>query len=439
MKKRYLLAPLALAAALLLAMTGCAYRGTTARNPYEVASELGAEGSMASWLAEKDTKSQARLMFEEAQTEGYTGTYIQFLQEIGYRQDETANVNAALAATVDVYAVFSYPEGRDKKFQSAGAGVIYSFEQETGNAYIVTNYHIVYNISSAGSEQIAHISDDISIRLYGNEGTGGDIPAEYVGGSMDYDIAVLRTKESDALKASNAQAIERGDSDSLTLGERVYAIGNPNMKGLSVVSGVVSVDAEYTNITSADGKRLLSLLEIRTDAPVNHGNSGGGLYNSEGKLIGICNARSEESGLEHFGYAIPANLALAVAQNIIDNSKANGSKGALRATLGVTVGTLASTSCYDEKTGKTYILETVSVHEVSFGSMVYGKLNVGDVLYSVQRNDGPEKLITRLHNLGNFLFDVRKGDTVTITFSRGDKTMRESFVFSQNGDFTLFA
>ena len=256
---------------------------------------------------------------------------------------------------------------------------------------------------------------------------------------MEYDIAVLRVEDSEFLKNSDARAATAADSDALSVGERVYAIGNADGDGISAVEGIVSVDAEYLdNIYAADEKTQLELLEIRTDAPVNHGNSGGGLFNADGALVGIVNARLEKDGVLHFGYAIPSNLALAIAQNIIDNSKVNSSRGALRATLGVTVSVSEKHAYYDEKTGKTYVMETIVVEEVTPGSVSAGKLKAGDVICSLQVEDGKVKNITRMHMIGNTLFQIRKGNELNVTVSRGNTTLEFALQFTDDEAFTLF-
>lgn len=423
----------------LALFTGCRPAGNT----YPVAIDTGTEGDVG-WLSETvSAPTEARRMYEEARGDGYSGTYLDFLKELGGISDPSAAVNSALRSVVDVYAAFQ--KKSDNRFEatssyaSIGSGVIYDLDKERGDAYILTNYHIVYNSGSVGTEKIQHISDDISLLLYGEEYSESLISATYVGGAMNYDIAILRVEDSDILRNSDACAVQTADSDAIAVGQAVYAIGNPDNCGISAVSGVVSVDAEYiSDITAADGVTALEMLEIRTDAPVNHGNSGGGLFNEDGALIGIVNARSEKDGVEHFGYAIPSDLALAVGQNIIDNSRTNASKGALRATLGVTVQVTASRSRYDEETCRMTVEETVAIQSVQDGGLCDGVLQAGDVIRSLQINEKTPKNITRLHMIGNTLFRVRKGDSLTVVFSRGMETLRATLEFSDDEDFTLF-
>lgn len=456
MKKKRLAAALSLvlAGAACTALVGCdwfdlpAADGTA--NPYEVATELGYTGSEGQWLSERGQQSsQARLMYEEAKADGYTGSYLDFLSDYALSvPDGTASVNSALRSAVSVRSISTHKNGYSTKdYASGGAGVIYSCDRAAGNAYIITNYHVVYDKDSTGTESVPHISDRISVYLYGGEGESGEISATYVGGAMDYDIAVLAVSGSTVLKESAAQAVTAADSDMLTVGERAYAIGNPEGDGISVTEGVVSVDAEYIDILSSDEKRMLSLLEIRTDAAVNHGNSGGGLFNANGELIGIVNAKAEtdDNGgrIDDFGYAIPANLALSVARNIIDNAP-SGCKGAQRAMLGITTSAQQGKGVYYEPEQKYYKTESVVVQSVSAGKAASGKLQQGDVLCAVKITDGSgnvvaQKSVTRGFQVSNLMFNVRKGFTVEFTVSRAGKTVAVEVPFDNNNYFELYS
>ena len=461
MKKRWLACTSLLVAAVMsVALAGCSMFGLTTADgntPSKVAVSGGAADSREEFLAAQGTPSGLHQLYEEAVADGYTGTYIDFLKEIGATSaDPSASANAAVNTVTGIECAFTEyvqtASGRptSQTVHSAGAGVIYSIDKTVGDAYIVTNFHVVYNVDSVGSETVSHVSDNIIVYLYGSSET---IPATYVGGSINYDIAVLRVEDSQVLKESSASAAKVADSDSVSVGERVYAIGNPEGDDISVTSGVVSVDAEYINITAADESTPLSLLEIRTDAAINHGNSGGGLFNASGELVGIVNARDEGDGVTGFGYAIPSNLATAVARSIIDNANAGSNdKGATRATLGVTVQIESSEGLHDPLTGKMYIEESVIVRSSSGVGAEMG-LNVNDTLISakiarnIQQEDGTvikevivEKALTRMHMLSTLLFDVRKGDTLTLVVSRNNETIElPPHTFSSESEFTLFA
>ena len=459
-----------IAGALVFSLAGCGifnFVDPDSNFPYDVATERGYDGSEESWLASLDTPSTyERRLYEEARkNDGYKGSFADFLREIGAAdRDDTAGVQSALRSAVSVDCRFNtFSNGRPSASLTMGAGVIYSLD-EGGNAYVITNYHVVYNIDSIGNETVSHVSDVITLHLYGS-GYKGDgritsqsLAATYLGGSMDYDVAVLQVKGStvvtdddgnrhtnlDVLKGSGAKELVGADSDSATVGQRVYAIGNADGKGLSSCGGVVSVDAEYITIKTSDEKRTVSMLEMRTDAAVNHGNSGGGLFTAEGKMIGLVNARSEGDGVVAFGYAIPANLALSVAQNIIDNS-ARGFKGACRATMGVSLSSYDSKGVYDEMTSKYYIEEKVIVASIGDfrGPGYRAGLRAGDTVgfAEIVRNGEVARTVevTRRHKLTNLLFELRLGDTLRLTVTRaGSIQPLEIDVTFSAEDFTLF-
>ncbi len=261
---------------------------------------LGAGGAVETVLPDgiNDAVSREWQLYEEAKQDGYTGTFLEFLDEIGYTvSDDTAAVHYALTSAVCVESRFG---SGSSAVSSLGAGVIYSLDKPQGDAYIVTNYHVVYGKNNSGKYGLA---SGINVYLYGGYVESRAIPATFYGGDMNFDIAVLKVTRSDILKNSSARAAQLGDSASLKEGERVYAIGNPDGEGFSVTGGVVSVPYEVIDILSADDKHLIELPEIRIDAKINHGNSGGGLFNAEGKLVGIVNARNEDE--DFLGYAIP--------------------------------------------------------------------------------------------------------------------------------------
>lgn len=452
-KRLFALGAILLTGITAISLVGCGDTGNTGnagsgnKNPYEISASLGYEGSDGEFLTSvTEQKSELKLLYEEAKEAGYEKSYLDFLKEYGISSSSaTASVNRAVTSSVSIVCEFTkitYTQGwfgggtqkHETTVTSAGSGVIYSLNKEAGDAYVITNYHVVCSSESGVTEKIC-LSP--VVYLYGSEITSRAMTAEYVGGAMDYDIAVLKIEGNEFLKNSAARAVTVGDSDAVTVGETAYAVGNAKGEGTSVSRGVVSVLAEYIDIESADGSKKINLLEMRTDAPINHGNSGGGLYNEAGQLIGIVNAKYEDSGVDGIGYAIPANLAIPLAQNIIDNSKTNSAKGAMRATLGITVQVTDSKAVYDETYGKTYVMETITVQEVT-GSAVSGKVKANDVVYSVRINDGEKKIVTRLHMVTNTLFDVRKGDTVTLELYRDGTLETVTISFTEDAQFTLY-
>lgn len=357
--------------------------------------------------------------------------------------------NASLAASkglrsaVSIYCTFtssyggSYPwmpSGYQQTYYSTGSGVIYDVD-EKGNAFIITNYHVVYDASSNTENGI---SDQIYVYLYGLESEQYSIGAQYVGGSSNYDIAVLRVTESDILKnaylSGAAASVTVADSDLINAGDIAIAIGNPSatdVSGISVTRGIVSVDSEYITMTGADERSEVTYRVIRVDTPINSGNSGGGLFDGEGNLIGIVNAKISTSSIENIGYAIPSSIVRAVADNIIDYCYYGSYTGVMRCILGITIQTSGLNTSYDSESGIIKKLEDVTVSEISSGSLADGKLKAGDVIKSITIGQKTTE-ITRRHHLIDTMLDARVGDTVTFTVERNGVEKNVSFIITQD-------
>ena len=314
-----------------------------------------------------------------------------------------------------------------RSVSSAGSGVIYTLDKNTGSAYIITNYHVVY---CKGSDAANDISENITVHLYGLENEKYAIDAEYVGGSMNYDIAVLEVKSSDILRESNAMAAEFADSNDVAILDTAIAIGNPADFGLSATVGAVNVESETIIMTSVDGSSYISLRVIRTDAAVNGGNSGGGLFNDKGQIIGIVNAKMSDSSIDNIAYAIPSNVAKYVADNIIFYDQQDKSNDSVyRAMIGITVGVESAGTVYDTETGKITRYESVKVETVTDGGLAEGKLNVGDIIKSISI-DGVVYEVTRTYNVVDIMLTARKTSSVVISIERAGEALSVEFDMS---------
>ena len=303
---------------------------------------------------------------------------------------------------------------------SAGAGVIYSLDKDKGDAYIITNYHVVY---CKGASTQNDISDDIDVFLYGMEYAEYAIPASYVGGSPNYDIAVLRIEGSEVLRGSNAMAASFADSNKTSILETAIAIGNPEAKGISATVGSVNVDSETITMNSMDGSGTIALRVLRIDAAVNGGNSGGGLFNDKGEIIGIVNAKMSDSTVDNIGYAIPSNIAKYVADNIIYYDNQNLSNDTVkRILIGINVGIKRAYTVYDTETGKVHKMEDVRISSVSAGGAAEGKLSVDDVIKAVTV-DGVKYDIVRTFNVIDVMLTVRQSSSVVFHIERGGAAM----------------
>ncbi len=338
----------------------------------------------------------------------------------------------------------------------AGAGVIYDLDTATGDAYIITNYHVcfsndvnaddgigtrftayAYGAESIDLMDIAYLSyynqqnnnkDYYSNFKFDEKGLPiidygyGAIEAEYVGGSETYDIAVLKVTGSEVLKNSDYLAVDVHDSDLVTAGSTAIAVGNPGMGGISTTNGVVSVDSEYISVAISDS--TVALREFRIDTPVNAGNSGGGLFDSFGRLIGIVNAKTTDTTVyENMGYAIPSNIATRIADSIIDNCDGVERKTS-KFVMGIYTEVCDSYGYYDEDTGLMRINETVRISQFATDSLAreHG-FAVGDIITSVDiiKNDQTISIdIDRGFKLADALLLVREGDSVRFNYTRDE-------------------
>jgi serine protease Do len=421
------------------------------KSAYQIAVDNGFEGTEVEWLASlkgengangkngkdgKDAKDVTiKDIYQAWLDEGNQGTFNEFIDEYLdasiVENDTEKSVSQAILSVVSVYVTFTktqqvyvggnffgsggHYEDQETKSSVAGAGVIYKLDKETGDAYVITNYHVVFD---AEANTPNHVSQNITLYLYGRQRTEYGIPATFVGGALNFDIAVLKVEGSEILKESDAVACEPINSNDLTVGQTTIAIGNPEAKGISVTQGILSVDSEYMQMTGADNQTMVNFRTLRIDAPVNEGNSGGGLFNAYGQLIGIVNAKIINSSVESIGYAIPANIAVYVADNIIDNCDGQTSVNVKKCLLGVTVEMVESKAVYDEKTGLTKIVEVSRIKEINSTSILKDQIQLDDVLKKIKIGDNDEIEITRQFIVIDAMLTARVGDTIALTVER---------------------
>ena len=187
------------------------------------------------------------------------------------------------------------PFGGSESQRALGSGFVFD---KAG--YIITNYHV---IAGAGSIEVT-FSNNASIN------------ARLVGSDPSTDIAVLKVE----MTASALTPLPLGDSDAVHVGDQVVAIGNPFGLSRTATAGIVS--ALQRQITAPSQFAIDHV--IQTDAPINHGNSGGPLINARGEVIGV-NAQIETGGTSEgntgVGFAIPSNTVKSVAAQLIKTGK----------------------------------------------------------------------------------------------------------------------
>jgi len=260
----------------------------------------------------------------------------------------------------------------------AGSGVIM-----TADGYILTCAHVV----DGSSNIIVTIGDT-------------DHTAALIGADAESDIAVLK------IEADGLTPCVMADSDTLAVGEEVIAVGNPlGELGGTVTNGIISA----LNRDVVVEEHTMSL--IQTNASVSPGNSGGGLFNMAGELIGIVNAKSADADAEGLGFAIPVNTAFKIAQQLIETGYVSG-----RPAMGITVLEIT-----DAETAAYYGVSAYGVYvaEVTKGSGAdKAGLQAGDRIISI---DGTE--VNANADLTNAIAACEVGDVVSLTIARKGQIM----------------
>lgn len=444
-------------------------------NAYDIAVKNGFTGTQKEWLASlkgadgKDGTDAVDYLYDKwkqwSESGEYTGTYLEFLTAYdaaatAYGYDGgAAAVSKALCSSVIVFGEFTAQKQVGMSggmFGSAvygtyttigaGAGAIYSYDESSGTAYIVTNYHVVYS-----SDSVSKHATKLGVCLYGEYPTvttaknakyssltdttlaGGYVEAEFVGGSADADVAVLKVDFSGKKDTHSIAAATVVDSDHLSLGQKAIAIGNPSGSGFSATSGTLSVDSEYIYMESiTDSSATARYRVMRVDTAINAGNSGGGLYDASGSLIGLVNAKASSSQIDNISYAIPANIVRGVADNVIrhESTVSSADSRFSKLILGITTPVTSASNSYDAGTGTISLSETVSVGTIDASSPAAASdLKTGDVIRSARLTDsaGGAKLvrgtaepiaITRSFQLSDFMMYADGGDKVVLVVVR---------------------
>ncbi len=332
----------------------------------------------------------------------------------------------------------------------AGSGVIIS---EDG--YIVTCDHVIEG------------ADTVQVQL----SDGSVYDAEVVGQYVENDIAVIK------IDATGLTPAMIADSDAVVQGETVYAVGNPEGQfSGSITDGLISaVDRSITmQLTTYDNddssgntsdntnrstgnslwdyfyggsmgnsgntsKTIQTVIKVfQTSAPVSPGNSGGGLFNANGELIGIVNAKSSDSDAEGLGFAIPINKAMEIANALMtegsytpsadEQQSQEGSttqQNTNKAMLGIKVATLTAQEAaqYGYTSAGVYIVEITEQATADAG------LAVGDRIISVD-----DVIANQLSDVTGYLADKAPGDTVTVTIERSGKMLSVDVTLLENPD-----
>lgn len=262
--------------------------------------------------------------------------------------------------------------------QTVGSGVLIS-----GDGYILTNNHVVEDA----------VRDGITVTLEDKR----TFESRVVGRDPSTDMAVLK------IDGQGLPHAIIGNSDNIEVGEWVMAIGNPFRLQSTVTAGIVSALGREVDIIN-DSLRIESF--IQTDAAINRGNSGGALVNTSGELIGINTAIATQSGsYQGYGFAVPSNLALKVARDIIEYG------GVKRGMLGVQIRSVDTNLV--SSTGLDRIRGVYVANVVETGAAGIAGLRRSDVILGV--NDQP---VNASNHLQEKVAMFRPGDTVTLSVWR---------------------
>lgn len=459
---------------------------------YDIAVKNGFVGTEQEWLKSlhgadgKDGKDmKVNDVYEWAKEQGFDGTYMQFLQALNLdvvEDNDLTTIAKNLTSVVDVYCGFTQTVTRPSGWTttsttyvqaSAGSGVVYSINRNAGTALIITNYHVIYSNgiteTGAGVDTANGISDCIYIYPYGelNAFSSGDervdgvltaedtddvqdseqgdvqghgIKARFIGGAMQYDIALLETEISEEYFGEEGfcTSAEFGDSNAVTVGEKVFAMGNSNGEGISVTSGVLSVESEYIDMKNLDGTAGTTRFRVmRTDSAINPGNSGGALFNAKGELIGINNAKNINETTDNMGYCLPITQVKYVVENALSNRASGGY--VLAGKLGIEY-TISSASASLNADGKLIITErlTVSSTQISPTASAYGKLAYGDIVKGITLHGKKHDILRNFH-LVDLLLTVRKGDTIVLHIVRDGANKDVGITFDKDAYFVKYA
>ena len=274
--------------------------------------------------------------------------------------------------------------------ESEGAGSGFIIAKTKDSLMIATNNHVV---SDATSLTVGFVDDTTA-------------KATVVGTDSSADLAVISVKIKD-IKDSTASKIKvatLGSSDDLKVGEEVVAIGNALGYGQSVTTGVVS--AKNREVSLTDGTMNL----LQTDAAINPGNSGGVLINMDGQVVGINNAKLEDTSVEGMGYAIPITTAKTILTDLMNAGSVSTKDAAFLGVVGRDIN-----ESYSSALG---IPSGIYVSQVVSGSPAQkAGISAGDVIVKFEGNN-----VSTLSGLKEKLAIKKANTKVKITFKRANQS-----------------
>ena len=348
--------------------------------------EDGTVKSVETAVAKVDDKDGMQI----DETDVSTSDTIKMIEEVSPAVVGVVNIQKA---STDFYYNYGLPtseeEGSTGEEAGTGSGVI--FKKEGDHAYVVTNNHVIEN------------ADSIEVYLANEK----KVEAKLIGTDALTDLAVLEISSENVTKVA-----EFGDSDKLSVGQEVLAIGNPlglDFSG-SVTQGIISGLKRTVTVSTSAGEWDMDV--IQTDAAINPGNSGGALVNLSGQVIGINSMKISSDGVEGIGFAIPSQEA----KTIVNDLLADGS--VQRAYVGVGLQSIAEIPQYvleQQLNLPADVKDGLVVTQVESGSpAAKGGIEAYDVIVSIEDTE-----VTTLSEFRKYLYShVKSGDTVKIKLYR---------------------
>lgn len=375
-------------AALLFTAAGLAIGHSIGSNNADVQKEVSnasdAQQGDASGLLKDDKNASEPAASSEPATKPSSGMVMSDNRAEGEGSTNVVQSCMNSVVSIDIEAQTSgyywYSQGESEtQTVGSGSGVII-----TSDGYIITNNHVI-----SGAEKI---------KVYLQDGT--EYEAELIGADSYTDLAVIK------IDAENLYAATIGVSGNLMVGDTIYAIGNPlGVLATSVSKGIISgLDREVT----IDGQQM-TLMQV--NASVNPGNSGGGLFNADGELIGIVNSKASGDDVEGIGFAIPMDTAKGVVTDLMDHGFVTG-----RPYLGITMQNVAFTTGSYGFFGNNYTTHP-QIYSIEAGSAAEAAgLQVNDIILAFD-----EQQINSSSEISALLYEYSVGDKVTITVQRGSE------------------
>ena len=322
------------------------------------------------------------------------GTVSAFRESGSYTKAQIVEMSAPSVVGIDTITTattnnYWYGYGQSYDVPGSGSGVIL-----TEDGYIATCAHVVEGAKT--------------VKVTLNDDTTYD--ATIVGTDDKNDIAIIK------IDATGLTPAIVGDSTTLTVGSEVIAIGNPlgELRG-TATAGIISA----TNRTIEVEGQTMTL--VQTDAAISPGNSGGGLFDASGKLIGIVNAKVSDSRAEGLGFAIPVNSVLDEISDLLNYGYVTGRPYLGVSTQDVTLRSRNRMWYYSEGT------RCVLVEKVVSGSAAEkAGIQAGDLILKLE-----DKAISSGDELSSAIGNYTPGDTVTLTLQRDGEELTVEVTFGE--------